>query len=304
MKVTFIVNPESSSGRTKARFNRLEPEIQEAFPNAEILHTKEPGHGIMLTRAALESGANLVVAVGGDGTANEVANGFFDNRRLVSADAKLGILMSGTGADFRRSIGIPKDLRRALLRIKEGRTINIDVGVLKSQKSDGSLNERYFLNESSLGLSALAASLVKDLPGKQSRLSYVIAALRALRRSKSTTLRVIVDGKEMELKDVSLIAFANAGYFGGAMHIAPEASLTDGLADVVCISNINLWLMIKYVLRIYSGTHLGLREVTHFRASSLVVPNHNEILVEADGEPQGTLPATFEILKGVLPLVC
>lgn len=304
MKATFVVNPESSSGRTKARFHRIEHEIREAFPNTEILYTQRPGHGISLARTAIESGAELVVAVGGDGTANEVANGFFDNRKLVSPSAKLGILMSGTGADFRRSIGIPKDLRRAFARIKEGRTINIDVGVLKSTKPDGSLSERYFLNESSLGLSALAASLVKDLPGKQNRFSYVVAALRALRRTKSTTIRVLVDGKERELKNVSLIAFANAGYFGGAMRIAPEASLTDGLADVVCISNIDLWLMLKYVVHIYRGTHLGLKEVSHFRASSLVVPNHHELLVEADGEPQGTLPATFEIIKGALPLIC
>lgn len=304
MKATFIVNPESSSGRTKARFHRIEPEIREAFLDTEILYTDRPGHGIALARTALESGAKLVVAVGGDGTANEVANGFFDNRKLVSPNAKLGILMSGTGADFRRSIGIPKDLRKALKLIKEGRTTNIDVGILKSHKADGSINERYFLNESSLGLSALAASLVKDIPGKQSRFSYVIAALRALRRAKSTTIRVTVDGKEKVLENVSLIAFANAGYFGGAMHIAPEASLTDGLADVICISNINLWLMLKYVVHIYRGTHLGLKEVSHFRASSLVVPNHHEMLVEADGEPQGTLPATFEILKGALPLIC
>jgi len=303
VKTTFIVNPTSSSGRTQGRIRKLEPEIRTHFPSAEILLTERPGHATALSRAAIKSGSEVVIAVGGDGTVNEVANGFFEDGKPLSQNAKLGILMSGTGGDFRRSIGVPKDLSEALLQIKKGKTLQVDIGLLRSYNHDGSINERYFVNAASLGLSAMAATLVKDRLGKQSRFAYFTAALRALRCSKPTTLKILVDGKERELKDASMLVFANASYFGGAMHIAPLADLTDGLADVICVSNVNLWLMAKYIVRLYRGTHLNLKEVSHFRASRIEVPHHHEIFVEADGEPQGRLPATFELKKSAISIV-
>jgi diacylglycerol kinase (ATP) len=303
VKTTFIVNPTSSSGRTRERILKLEPEIRTQFPDAEILLTEHPGHATVLCRSAIKSGAEIVIAVGGDGTVNEVTNGFFEEGKPISQETKLGILMSGTGGDFRRSIGIPKDLSEALMQIKKGQVLKIDVGLLRCMSHDGFINERYFVNAASFGLSAMAATLVKDQLGKQSRYAYFVAALRALRRAKPTTLKIVVDGKEHELKDVSLLVFANASYFGGAMHIAPLASLTDGLADVICISNVNLWLMAKYIIRLYRGTHLKLKEVSHFRATRIEIPHHHEIFVEADGEPQGRLPATFELKKGAISLV-
>jgi diacylglycerol kinase (ATP) len=301
----FIVNPVSSSGRTPQRFEKLLPLIQAKFASAKIVHTRHPEHATEITRNELKAGAQMIVAVGGDGTGNEVINGFFENGQAISPNARLAILMSGTGGDFRRSIGIPKDLEAALLQIANGSATAIDVGLVNCKQLDGTFGHRYFLNASSLGLSALTALLVKERLGKQSRLAYLVAAFKALKRSKTQTLHLLYNGEKRTLDDISLLAFANGAFFGGAMHIAPNASITDGLADVISIAKVDLWMMTKNALKLYRGTHLSLKEVTHFQTSRLEVESNAgyDILVEADGEPCGKLPATFEILKGAIQLV-
>lgn len=302
-RTTFIVNPTSSSGRTKRRFDHLTPLVRELFKDCEVRLTNERAHATELTRQAIREGSELVVAVGGDGTANEVVNGFFENGALISNKVKLAILMSGTGGDLRRSIGMPKDLKAGLTQIKNGSSAAIDVGLVYCRQADGSFEHRYFLNAASLGLSAHTALLVRNEIGKQSRLAYVLAAIKALRHSRPQILHLLVDGEKRTINDVSLLAFANASYFGGAMHIAPHASMIDGLADVICVSNINFFMMAKNIVRLYRGTHLDIKEVTHFRTSRIEVESPAHVfLVETDGEPCGQLPATFEILKHSIQL--
>jgi YegS/Rv2252/BmrU family lipid kinase len=298
----FIVNPSSSSGRTKKRFEKLLPDVRAEFADAQILLTTAPLEATELTRSALRAGAKLIVAVGGDGTLNEVVNGFFEQRQNIASEARLAVLMSGTGGDFRRSIGEPKELKKELFQIKNGKTSAIDVGVVRCRQRDGTTKDRYFLNESSIGLSAYAALLAKENPGKQNRFAYVVGALRALYRSSPQTLDVNANGEKKTLPDVSFLTFANAAYFGGAMHIAPGASLTDGLADVVSVRNVSLMMMLRYARRLYCGTHYSLEQVTHFQTPRLEILGSYDLLVEADGEPCGRLPASFEILKGAIQL--
>lgn len=300
LKTVFVVNPTSSSGRTQKRFAKLLPSIRTHFSEARVEYTQTPLHATELTRAALKDGADLLVAVGGDGTVNEVLNGFFENEMPINASARLGILMSGTGGDFRRSIGVPSNLEQALVQVKNGKSSRVDVGVVKATQQDGSQQCRYFLNASSIGLSAMAALLVKEQAVRPGRLEYIVAALRALKRSPPTPVTMTVDNETKTIDDLSLMTFANAAYFGGAMHIAPGASLTDGLADVVCIRKVGFWTMICHGLSLYRGTHLTLKISSHLRAQTLSA--EGKMLVEADGEPCGQLPATFAILPGAIQL--
>lgn len=302
-KTVFIINPRSNSSETSRRIEEIGEAILLQFPDAEILLTKEPGHATELSRNALKESANLVVAVGGDGTANEVMNGFFENGELVNSDAAFSVLVCGTGCDFRRTLEWPKDLNLELDKIKNGKTSFIDVGLVTYSQAEGCTRTRYFLNEASLGLSADVAKKVYDRKGNKNKLAYFIEALRSLRGHHAAAIRLVADGNSSNLQDVTFLVFANGAYFGGGMFIAPRANLADGLGEVVSFARINFWTFISRIHRLYLGSHLSMPQVTHFRAKKLEISGDERVLVETDGEPCGQLPCTFEILTRKLKLL-
>jgi YegS/Rv2252/BmrU family lipid kinase len=304
-RTVFIVNPRSSSGRTARRFEALQPLIATLFPNAGLWHTKERGHATLLAQQALDEGAITVVAVGGDGTLNEVLNGFFEQGRLRKSDAALAVLMSGTGGDFRRSIGWPGDLHDELLRIQQGRRTLVDVGLVQSTSTNGEMQKRYFLNCASVGLTALAAAKVQASPKRKNRWAYFFAGLRALKEFPGETLEATLDDEFFLLQDLSFLTFANAVYFAGGVKVAPQADLSDGYADVCALSHLTLSYALIHAYRAYLGTHLSLKRVRHMRAKKIALQSQGQtpVLVEVDGEPCGRLPARFEICKQALPLI-
>lgn len=302
-----IVNPKSASGSTRENWAATASELRTHFGPYSAAFTKGPGDAVAIAERAAREGRRFIIACGGDGTINEVANGIISS----GAETELGILPSGTGGDFRRSINIPNDPREAARALRDGSSKRIDVGKVTFFDNTGVEVSRYFLNVASVGLAASIIDRVKGskvfdwLPTKHLRgqANFAASTLREIADLEPFILRVRVDdGEEGNIQSVNFCV-ANARYFGGGMMIAPDAKLTDGLLDIVNIGAISPAKVVAKGITLYRGTHLGLDEVDHRLARKIEVSSFEsdaEIRLETDGELPGRLPAVFEAVPDAL----
>jgi len=302
----LIVNPQSQGGALGRRWPELSTSIRRQLGSFEEMRTKGPGDATLLTRDAIRSGADVVVAIGGDGTINEVVNGFFDDGEPINPDAAMGVLPFGSGGDFRKTIAVPKDLDQAAHRLANGHPKRIDVGRLDYTTSSGDLASRMFVNIASFGLSGLVDQFVNDSSKRLGgTLSFLTASARASLQYENQRVRLTFDDNEPIDTIIKVCAVANGRYFGGGMYIAPEASLDDGLFDVVSVGDVSRWELLTSGHRLYRGTHLTLDKVSHRRARRVVAEplSSGEVLLDVDGEVPGKLPATFTNLHKALAVV-
>ena len=302
-----IVNPKSASGSTRENWAGTAADLRAHFGPFNVAFTKSQGHGIDIAERAAKAGRRFIIACGGDGTINEVANGILRS----DEDVELGVLPSGTGGDFRRTLGMPMNNREAAAALRDGETRTIDVGKATFQDHEAREVSRYFLNVSSVGLAADVIRRVKSakvfdwLPVESVRgkANFAVSTLRELAGLEAPIVRVrLDDGEERSLKTVAL-CIANARYFGGGMMIAPDAKLNDGLLDVINIGDLSTLRVLTNVHSLYRGTHLDMKEVQSTRAKKIEITafdDSQEIHLETDGELPGKLPAAYEIVPNAL----
>jgi diacylglycerol kinase (ATP) len=239
------------------------------------------------------------VAVGGDGTLNEVANGLL---ALPGDRPELAVIPLGTGMDFARSHGIPRKVDGALDVVAGGRTSEIDAGRVAYRSWDGSSGESYFANIGSAGMSGAVARQAnvtsKALGG---RISFFAALVRVFATWRNTELHVEAGGERRTGKMTNLIV-ANGRYQGGGMLIAPDAEPDDGLFDVLLIGDITKRDFVLNVGKIYRGTHLSHPKIDLLRSDSVSVDAEVAVPIELDGEQPGTTPAHFEVMPRALRL--
>lgn len=308
-----IINPESAGGATRGAWPRIASELATHFGSFTPKFTRHPGEGIELAASAARRGTKLIVACGGDGTISEVANGILS----AGSDTELGILPSGTGGDFRKTIGIPARPSEAARILREGRARLIDVGRVTFTKDDGEHESRYFLGVASFGMSADVIARVKEggpdwLPAKgpkwlTGRISFGVAMLQTALKMGPTRVVVQLDDDPARHLTVANLCIANARYFGGGMKIAPDAKMTDGKFDVVSIGDLGAARILANAPRLYLGAHLSMNQVGHSLATKIVarpVEDDLRIEIEVDGEIPGLLPASFQILPKALRVRC
>jgi YegS/Rv2252/BmrU family lipid kinase len=298
-----IVNPSSADGATGRRWHKTAGVLHDGVGPFEVVFTSSPLMATRATRAALREGAKLIIAVGGDGTLNEVVNGFFDeNGQAMAPNAELGLLPAGTGGDFRRSAGIPLDLKEAV-RVLAGPSRPIDLGRVSFQTPDGGRASRFFVNVASCGVSGLVDRYVERI-GKRfgGKISFMLASLRALGAYRDQRVRLQIDEGPWQDMAITSLAVANGQYFGGGMWVAPKASLDDGIFDVTMWSGFGISDFVLKSAKLYDGTHLQLPGVTTARARRVVAESEGEVLLDLDGEQPGRLPATWEIVPRALHL--
>jgi YegS/Rv2252/BmrU family lipid kinase len=302
----IIVNPHSAGGSTREKWAGMASDIRAHFGPFSVAFTKGPDDASVIAERAGRAGRSFIIACGGDGTINETANGILRS----GCDAELGILPSGTGGDFRRTIGLPLYTREAAAALRTGVTRKIDVGKVTFIAHDGNQAERFFLNVSSVGLAASILERVKEskaaswLPIESLRgtFNYAVSTLQEIAELEPFTVRVQFDDDEPRTIQSIALCIANSRYFGGGMMIAPEARLNDGLFDVVNIGDIGTARILLNSYTLYRGTHLGLSEVGSTLAARIRVESADgsEIHIETDGELPGRLPASYEILPNAL----
>ncbi|HJZ86015.1 MAG TPA: diacylglycerol kinase family protein [Polyangia bacterium] len=307
MRTCVVVNPRSQGGQTERRWGALADVIRQHYGPFEARFTRGPGDGAAQARAALEEGFELVVAMGGDGTISEVADGFVDrDGKPLREGALLGVLPAGTGGDFRRTIGMPKTLPEAAAALRGHKSARIDLGRLEFTDHDGQPAVRHFINIASFGIGGVVDELVnqgsKLLGG---RLSFMLATLQAQARFQNQRVRMRLDDGPRVERVIHNVAVANGRFFGGGMMIAPEAKLDDGRFDVVELGDFSRLELLTGGMKVYRGTHLGLPKVTLARAQLVEAePGQasERVLLDVDGEQPGRLPARFRLLPGVLRL--
>lgn len=305
-KTFFVVNPHSAHRRTESQWPEWRRAIQEAAGRVDYALTERTMHAAELARDALLRGYDLVVAVGGDGTLNEVLNGFFADGVPVRPGAALGYLPSGTGADFARTMGhYERTIDEQVACWRSDRLRLLDCGEVHFVATTGEKTRRLFINESSLGFSADTAEAVnrasKHFRGK---LPFFLGVLRTLGALRTPVLQVVIDGNTVHEGPTLLIAVANGRYFGGGMMIAPAAEVDDGQFDIIVIRGMNRIQVLRKIPKIYSGRHLGEPEVDAYRGREVHIhAPAAEVLLEMDGEQPGKLSADFRISHTTVPFL-
>jgi diacylglycerol kinase (ATP) len=309
-----IVNPASADGATREAWPKIASDLRTHFGPFSVAFTEATGHGRKLAAEAAKQGRSLIIACGGDGTISEVVNGILESNKAV----ELGILPSGTGGDFRRTLRIPANAAAAARVLRNGRTRLIDAGRVVFVNDEGERETRFFVNVASFGMSTVvlerqrSGDAKKWLPSLGSRkigskLSYAAATVQTTITSSPTEVYVQLDDQAERRLRLAELAVANARYYGGAMKIAPDAKLDDGYLDVITIGEAGAFRILTNAPRLYLGTHLRMDEVGHALAKQIVArpaKTDAQVRIELDGELPGRLPATFQIVPRALRVRC
>ena len=305
MKTIVIVNPQAGNGRTEKIWPNIESALEKSIGSFEVLQTTCRGDATDLSRRILKEDAARIVAVGGDGHLNEVLNGFIENDLPVNAESRLSFVMTGTGCDFQRSLGISGKWQNAVAELKDAKVRKIDVGKVTYTAADKTQKIRYFDNIASFGLSGavdhcLEHSRLRDYLGGSPLFLWATIKNDFTHPNQSIRFR-IDDGPEEEICS-RLGLLANGRYFGGAMHAAPEAELDDGLLDLLMLKEISVAKFLWHLPKIYNGTHLKIPEIIFQTVRKFTAESSEQVILDIDGESPGYLAATFEVLPKILNL--
>lgn len=304
-KPCVILNPHAASGKAKRKWPTLRPLLERTLGPVDARFTEAPDHATALARDALDSGSELVVAIGGDGTLNEVANGFFRDGSVVRRDAALALCPLGTGSDFRRSAGIPPSPRAAIEAIGSRPTHHIDACRLRFVSHGGKRLERYFLNVSSIGLGGEVSVAAKNsfLTPYSGKAAFLWATAIIFLTYHAKSVRLNLDGKESaEPVRIMQIALGNGPYQGGGVAICPFAKLDSGSFEVTVIEETGFWQFIRSIPDLYAGRIYDHWSAHRFRAKKIVADSDEVVSIEVDGEALGTLPLEAEILPSAIKM--
>jgi diacylglycerol kinase (ATP) len=292
-----IVNP--ASGRPDGGFGwrRLEHILHGAAVSFDAVHTQRPGHGETLARQALHDGRRHILAVGGDGSVNEIVHGIMTAGLADTREVTLAVAPTGTGNDWARSLGIGRNPNEIVRALVTGRTMLHDVGAIDFPASG---ERRWFINVAGAGYDAWVTERVpRPVP---SAFTYLRIALAGLVRYRSPLFRIKADGEQVEGR--LLLAFvANARYCGNRMNVAPTASLDDGLLDVLAVRELSLLAVLPKLGKLYGGRILGDPAVRHLRAATVRIETDPPVAVQADGQIVGPTPAVFSLQPRALTVV-
>jgi diacylglycerol kinase (ATP) len=301
-KPHLIVNPASAGGRTGRHFDAIARAVHAAVGEFECSFTRGRGDGAVLARDAVLSGAELVVAVGGDGTASEVIDGLTgDSAR--GRRATFGFIPRGTGGDLKRTLGWPDEPERAARLLTRGAERTVDLGRIDFVGHDGRAASRHFANVAGFGIAGRVVQEVerggKVLGGK---VAFMLASARALVGWTDQAVRWRIDGGAWREDRITSVSVCNGRYFGGGMMVAPDAEMDDGLFDVTVWKGLGLADFVLKKGMLYDGSHVRLPNTERLRATVVEAEpvDARPVLLDVDGEQPGTLPARFTLLPGAL----
>jgi YegS/Rv2252/BmrU family lipid kinase len=303
-KHVFVVNPRSGNGATGREWPRIQAEACKRLGSFKTHMTTKPGDATCITRMCLYEGAELIVCVGGDGTLNEVVNGFMDAQGPIRPDAVLGFVPNGTGCDFVKTAPIPAKIEQSLNTIKGGYTRRIDLGRLQFHDHQGRFNIRYFHNIASFGL----GGEVVDRVNRNSKafgpfISFIWSTLVSIFLYGKKKIRLKVDDTYEGEFIVWNIAVANGQYHGGGMWVAPDAVIDDGLLHITVIGDLNLAEVFWYLPKLYNGKIKKIKNVSILTGRIVEAYSEQCVQLDVDGEQPGRLPVIVDIMPAVLRMI-
>ncbi|MEW5720675.1 MAG: diacylglycerol kinase family protein [Chloroflexota bacterium] len=303
MKPHLIVNPTAARGKMRERWNAIEATLRAGNFAFDFAFTERRLHAVELTRAALAAGCDLLVAVGGDGTLNEVVNGMVTQDGVaVNPHAALGVIPSGTGSDFARTAGIARDPLAAAQQLAHAtQTRPFDIGEIAYTR-DGKTTRRFFANVAGIGFDAEVIERT-ERGGKRGggTFPYYSALVTTIWKYQNKDVVVQMDDQCVQAR-MNAVVVCNGKFFGGGMQISPNSSLDDGWLDVITLGDLGRFEVVMNTPRLYNGTILEHPKVAAYRAKTVAVDPNPRMLIEADGEFIGPGPAKFRIHPGALRL--
>lgn len=304
-KTLCVVNPTSANGRTRKTWGQLESYLRRRGLVFDVMCTSAPKNATDITREALLKDYRRIVSVGGDGTLNEVVNGFFDEKgQKIKEDAFLSIIPMGTGGDFARMFEVSSKPHAVYEMMAKGREIKIDIvrGAFTGWR--GNPEFRYYINVADVGLGSETVYYVnRNSKILRGFLSFLVSALYSVFTFKNKLVTVIVDGQEVYTGKSNLVVASNGSYFGGGMKIAPHANLSDGLLEIIIARDLSKLELLRCVPKIYSGKHLEEAKIFSLRGQKVQISSPEEIFVEFDGESPGKGDLVLEIIPQGMKLI-
>lgn len=289
MNYCFIVNPASGRGKGLGVGRELEERLQYLNLDYQVLYTKAPGHAIELAQTAKEK-FECVVAVGGDGTLNEVVNG------LGQSGCTLGLLPVGSGNDFARAVSLETKLDVALNKLLRGRIRAVDLG---------KVNERYFHNGVGVGFDAHVVHTSLKVKRLRGNAIYLYSVLRTLFKYRPVSLAMEFNN-QTHTSDYFMITVGNGMSLGGGFLLTPDAQIDDGLFDLCLIQNMPMPSVLRNLLKVYSGKHKEDPRVEIVRTENLKIRSREPFAVHVDGELLGMdlTALNVEIIPKALNVIC
>jgi YegS/Rv2252/BmrU family lipid kinase len=304
-RIAAVVNPHSAGGKAARRWPDLARALETRLGTITTRFTESNGGGMVLARELLREGYDFIVAAGGDGTVNEVANAFLENDQPLRPEARLGILPLGTGGDFRRTLGIGPGIQEALETLSDGVPMRIDVGKASYCGHDGQAGTRYFVNVASFGMggevAARSQNAARWLGGTA---TFLWATFRTFIGYRGRRVRLELDGSKLPAAFfIANVAVGDGEFHGGGMHPCPKAMLDDGVLEVTVIDYLGMLELARVIRILYSEDVYRHPKVHHFQARRVAAEADEPTQLEVDGEPLGRLPFEAAVLPGRLTVM-
>jgi diacylglycerol kinase (ATP) len=320
----LVVNPNSSGGLTGKGWDDLYSKIKDILgDNIEVAFSKKSGDGTTLARQFLKQGFKKVVAIGGDGTLNEVANGFFEepvgiysnktsgragaaSLKPINPDAIMAILPSGTRNVLAKSLGLPEGVVESCKTFSRGEPKKLDViyATVTNQEDNPSTTSRILLNAAETGLAAEIIDRSKKVREVvNSRIVSTITSIATtLPTYQSNECEISIDNKRKKFAiKMTMGVVANGQFLGGGFKVAPHASMSDGLLDLVILKDSGSLKMVDELFTMKDGDYKDEDNIVYRQARKVsLTSKERNVTVTADGEPIGILPATFEVIPHAL----
>jgi len=298
LRYVFIVNRHTGGGLGKRDIAAMERYFVRAVGSFDYVLPANRDEAVALTKKFLHEGADRIVSVGGDGTTNAVANGFFENGAPVNREAALVVSRMGSGFDYYRSVTMEKSPESWMDLVKNGVARFVDVGLIRFENSE--YGDRYFVNMASVGMTADIVRR-KDLASKKipRALSYIAPTVKSLFAFKPQRVHVKTEGEEFSV-DAMAICVSKGAYAGGGMRFGLDVKLDDGFFEITVIKKTTPLRMVAKLGKIYSGNYRDEEEITKHRATRLELRTDTPFPCEFDGETHGATNLVMEVLPAAL----
>jgi diacylglycerol kinase (ATP) len=291
MKPLFIVNEYAGKGKTKQRWSHIQRYLDMFAIPYQVHLTSRPREAVEVAKQSSLYEYSHVIAVGGDGTVNEVVNG------LCGQQAIFGVIPTGTGNDFARMLEIPDDPFLAVKKLVNGSQKTIDLL---------ELNGKYIAGAIGIGFDGAIAEDINRSTWKKrfGTLGYVLSMLKLLRTFYPFTLYLDLDEKSFIIEHCWMVAIGNSSYYGGGMKICPDAKHDDGLLDVCIVHDLSRTGILKAFPSVFSGRHVHHPKVKYMRGQVVRVRTEPSVYIHGDGEIFGQTPGEILIHPHALNVIC
>ncbi|MDD3852744.1 MAG: diacylglycerol kinase family lipid kinase [Syntrophomonadaceae bacterium] len=301
----FVVNPASANGRTCKTWIQLEKHLKDNNITFGVSMTSRPLEAIELTRKALWEGYEHIIAVGGDGTLNEVVNGFFDDQGVfINESARLSMIPMGTGGDFARLMQMSNQPENIVRLFLKPQTVSCDLVRATFTNWQGEPASRYFINIADVGLGSDTVFRVnRNSKLMGGPLSFLVGAVTSIIAFKNLYLKVNIDNRNVYAGDSCLAAIGNGQYFGGGMKVTPRAVINDGWLDIVVVEGLGKLELMRNIIPIRKGEHLKNPRVHYHTGKKVIIESQDNLYFEMDGETPGRGNLIFEVLPAAMNLI-